>query len=187
MGHTINIALVEHRPNMLAGYDLDIPFYRHLQNELVQYIKQASLDNDIVCCHTGMSLGADTIWALAVLEAKQDTTIYADIQLIAHIPYGSQPDTWFDVNDKKRWAHIKEHADETIVHTDITCYPRNQQKQYAIKAIQETVHVLIENCDILLAVYNGDTNSDIAHIIQNTLTYKPVFQIRIDRPDDTNG
>lgn len=178
MERVIDISLIGHRPNALAGYDLDIPFYRQLQKELVQYIKQTSLSNDVVRCHTGMSLGSDTIWALAVLDAKQDCTIQADIQLIAHIPYLSQPDTWFDKKDKLRWKHITTHADKVIVTTDILHHP--VEKQHMSRAIQQTHQELIDCCDILLAIYNGDINSEIAHLITQATACKPVFQIRVD-------
>lgn len=180
MKKVIDIALIGHRPNMLAGYDLDIPFYRQLQKELVQYIKQASLSNDIVRCHTGMSLGSDTIWALAILDAKQDHTITATIQLVAHIPYVSQPDAWFDKHDKIRWEYIKTNADKIILTADISHYPVEEQKQHMSKAIQQTQQELITCCDVLLAIYNGDTHSEVSHLITQAMAHKPVFQIRVD-------
>lgn len=67
----VSISLTGHRPDKLAGYNLNDPFYDRLRRRLIRIIER-SLDNyEIVECHSGMALGADTVWAQAIVECQQ--------------------------------------------------------------------------------------------------------------------
>lgn len=55
---------------------------------------------------TGMALGADTWWGLAVLGSGMD--------LHAYIPYTSQPDAW-PAADRALWAELRRRARHEVV------------------------------------------------------------------------
>ena len=71
------LSLTGHRPNKLDGYKLYgsnhllRPYYQRLYNRLVLAITNALAKYDTVECHSGMALGADTIWALAIVAMKE--------------------------------------------------------------------------------------------------------------------
>lgn len=59
----LSIALTGHRPDKLAGYNLNNPFYGRLHERLMKIIERALDNYPLVECHSGMALGADTVWA----------------------------------------------------------------------------------------------------------------------------
>lgn len=71
MEERIGLALTGHRPPRLAGYDLNHPFYKNLQATLENLIERALLKYQVVDCHSGMALGADTVWSLAILACQE--------------------------------------------------------------------------------------------------------------------
>ena len=73
--NVVSISLTGHRPNKLAGYDLSKPYYTRLRNRLIAIIEHSLAKYDIVECHSGMALGADTVWAQAIVYCKENTTI----------------------------------------------------------------------------------------------------------------
>lgn len=59
MKEKITLSLTGHRPDKLAGYNLNQKFYHNLQSTLENYIKEALDHAQVVECHSGMALGAD--------------------------------------------------------------------------------------------------------------------------------
>lgn len=48
----VSLSLTGHRPDKLAGYNLNVPFYDRLRHRLIRIIER-SLDNyEIVECHS---------------------------------------------------------------------------------------------------------------------------------------
>ena len=95
----IVLSLTGHRPTKLDGYKLFGSnnmlrlYYQRLYNRLVLAITNALSKYDIVKCHSGMALGADTIWALAIVAMKQQ---YPNrVTFVAEIPDYNQPACWF--------------------------------------------------------------------------------------------
>src|SRR6218665_1764205 len=88
-----SIALTGHRPTKLDGYDRTTPFYRRLQEELLRIALRAlHASKEILELHSGMALGADTVWAEAISMLKQR---YPDrVRFVAHVPMPGQPDRW---------------------------------------------------------------------------------------------
>lgn len=79
------LALTGHRPDKLAGYNMQNEFYDRLRERLVRIIERSLENYPIVECHSGMALGADTIWAEAIIECRER---YGDARVIfvADIP-----------------------------------------------------------------------------------------------------
>ena len=69
--NVVSISLTGHRPDKLAGYDLSKPYYTRLRNRLIAIIERSLAKYDIVECHSGMALGADIVWAQAIVYCKE--------------------------------------------------------------------------------------------------------------------
>ena len=78
------IALTGHRPPKLADYDYNNIFYKRLYKKLDNIVKQALTGYDYLELHSGMALGADTIWAKVIVDNKKQ---FPDkIKFIADVP-----------------------------------------------------------------------------------------------------
>lgn len=62
------ICVTGHRPDKLYGYDLTDPRWKNLKN----IFKEKSIEMKCTNAISGMALGVDTIFALAVLELKKE-------------------------------------------------------------------------------------------------------------------
>ena len=61
------------------------PYYTRLRNRLIAIIERSLAKYDIVECHSGMALGADIVWAQAIVYCKEK---YGSdkIKFVAEIP-----------------------------------------------------------------------------------------------------
>lgn len=75
----MRICVTGHRPKLLYGYDLNNEKWQALKEKL----KGLLLEENCTEAITGMALGTDQIFALAVLELKESGK---DIKLICAIP-----------------------------------------------------------------------------------------------------
>lgn len=141
----ISIALTGHRPDKLAGYDMTRPYYDRLRNHLIMILETIIDRYDIVECHSGMALGADTIWAEAIIHCKEK---HGDrVMFVADIPDYNQPSRWTR-QSQEVWHDLI--AQATLVNT----YQKNDGMSYAYVLNQRNIGMISE-CDILLAVYDG--------------------------------
>ena len=142
----VSISLTGHRPDKLAGYDLNDPFYGRLRQRLIRIIER-SLDNyEQVECHSGMALGADTVWAQAIIECQQKYS-RDRIKFIAEIPNEQQPSKWQE-KDQKMWHYLMSKADSFNEYSE-----SNKDKSYPYILNQRNIG-MIKACDILIAVYD---------------------------------
>lgn len=81
------ISVTGHRPNKLYGYDLNNSRYIEMKNNFKKLLKENNCTEAI----TGMALGVDTIFALAVLELKEEGY---DIKLHCALPCNRQCSKW---------------------------------------------------------------------------------------------
>lgn len=143
----ISIAVTGHRPDKLWGYDLNHPKYKELESlimkEIAKIILEHQFENPIECI-SGMALGVDTIFAKAVLKMRMEAP--ESIRLIAAVPCIEQDKLWRG-NDKTTYKNILSLSDE-VVHVSKEPYTKgcmNARNQY-----------MIDRCNVLLAVWNGD-------------------------------
>ena len=156
----VSISLTGHRPDKLAGYDLNDPFYGRLRQRLIRIIER-SLDNyELVECHSGMALGADTVWAQAIVKCQQKYG-HNRIRFIADIPDEKQPSRWISKADRDRWKELVDQADEIRQYAH-----QNVGRSYAYILNQRNIG-MIKACDILIAVYNGDATGDTANGVRD--------------------
>lgn len=141
------VSLTGHRPDKLAGYDMSHEFYSRLKSRLAKIIEDFLAMHEIVECHSGMALGADTIWAQLIVECKRKYG--RRIRFVADIPDRNQSKLW-PLESHKLWQELLDQADEIIE------YAHNHQgRSYAYILNQRNIG-MIKACDYLIAVYNGD-------------------------------
>lgn len=165
----ITLSLTGHRPDKLAGYNLEQDYYRRLQDQLVDIIEKTLDRNPIVECHSGMALGADTVWARAIVACQQK---YGKERVIfvADIPDYNQPSRWYRQNQDE-WHELMRHADK------VNTYQLNDGKSYAYVLNQRNIG-MIKACDILIAVYNGEPKGGTANGVRDGKRMgKPVIHI----------
>lgn len=81
------LSVTGHRPNKLYGYDLNNPKYVTMKNNFKKLLKENGCTEAI----TGMALGVDTVFALAILELKEEGY---DIKLHCALPCNRQCSKW---------------------------------------------------------------------------------------------
>lgn len=141
----LTVALTGHRPDKLGGYDLNTPYYDVLENKLAQLLLEYLKMYDYVEAHSGMALGADTVWTKVILKLRDQ---YPDrITFVADIPNYNQSNRWFAKKDVNFWKHAIEEAD--VVNTW-----DEGSKSYA-HALQLRNIGMINPVDVLISVYDG--------------------------------
>lgn len=177
----LHIALTGHRPKLLGGYNMSAPGYVKLQNDLKRYI-QFQLDHyETVWCHSGLALGADTVWSKAILDAKQQ---YPErVFFHAEIPTLSQKDAWFKKSDIDFWDLQVSRADEkTVYDPEFETYNETKRKRLIGKVLNDRNIGMINHADILLAVYvEGSTGGT-----KNAIDYAKSQNKAIQYIDPTN-
>lgn len=162
----IHIALTGHRPNKLGGYDIATPAYKRLQLDMEYYIEYQLTTHDVVYCHSGLALGADTIWSKAILAMKERYP--KRVFFHAEIPMMNQKDAWFKKSDIDFWHKQVELADtSTVYDEDFHNYDESMRKRMAGKVLNQRNIGMIDHADVLLAVYDGTTSGGT----KNAITY----------------
>lgn len=110
--------------------------------ELIGNEIERMLCEDFEVFKSGMAVGADTIFAETVLKYKER---YPRVRLIAVIPCLEQEKLWNEI-DKIKYRSIVEKADEIEIVS---------HRPYFDGCMQIRNRILVENCDELLAVYDG--------------------------------
>lgn len=126
------IAGTGHRPDKLGGYSEDN--YKILVSIGEKYLKMLMPTKVI----SGMALGWDQALAQAAINLK--------IPLVAAIPFSTQDKVWSD-NSKKYYRELLCKATEIINVSDTD--------DYKLEYMQQRNVWMVDNCDILLAMFNG--------------------------------
>lgn len=139
----IHLALTGHRPERLAGYDLSALYYRCMRDYLLGVIKKYLTKYDTVVCHSGMALGADTIWAIAIVKAR---SIYGDrVKFHAEVPSRDQYHKWGKA-DQERWKYLIGVAQEVTDYFD--------QRKHYIQILDSRNVGMVDKCDVLITVWD---------------------------------
>ena len=134
----MRICVTGHRPNKLWGYDISNREWTALKDEF----KRLLIARKCVEAITGMALGVDTVFALAVLELKDAGH---DIKLHCALPCQNQERFW-SPEAKKQYHEILEKADEVTTVTDAP---------YSAYLMQKRNQFMVDNSDTVLAVWDG--------------------------------
>lgn len=165
--NAIHVCLTGHRPNKLWGYDLDVPEYDRLQDRLENIIESLVDEYDEVVCHSGLALGADTVWSIAILNKREE---YPNkVKFHAEIPFMGQSSRWFG-DSIALWEYQVEVADERTVYLNKNhCLAREDwslvPKEEIIKAMNDRNEGMVNASDIVIAIYDGGTSGGTCNAV----------------------
>lgn len=145
------VSFTGYRPEKLGFFGEDDPLFIDFITRLHQKIS-GLIDEGANIFISGMALGSDTLCAETVLELKKE---HPNIKLIAAIPCADQADHW----SEKQQAHYRElleKCDERVVLSN----------RYYNGCMQNRNRYLVDNCDVLLAIYDGKPGGT-----KNTVNY----------------
>lgn len=122
------------------------------------------MEYETVICHSGLALGADTVWSIAILNKREK---YPNrVKFHAEIPFMGQASKWFG-ESVNFWEYQVEHADSQSVY-----FTKKEDEEwadvprYAIsKALDDRNKGMVKAVDVLLALHNGSKSGT-----QNALT-----------------
>lgn len=134
------IAVTGHRPNKLYGYNLN----NEKNLELKEKLKKILINNKCTEAITGMALGVDTIFALAVLELKDEGY---NIKLHCAIPCRNHSSKWIK-ESVDLYNDILSKADVVKLVTDETYKP------YLMQVRNE---YMVDLADKIIAVWDGSS------------------------------
>lgn len=128
------VGITGHRPNKLFNeYEYDGPCTKYILEQLLIEIKRLGVKKAI----SGMAIGADTIWAELILSQN--------IPLIAAIPFKGQESRWPKAAQERYFKMLS----NPLVTQQIV------NSGYSNKAMQIRNEYIVDNCDVLIAVWNG--------------------------------
>lgn len=131
----MRIAVTGHRPSKLGNeYDYNGPYSKFIDSQLRNLLTEYQPSQGI----SGMALGVDTIFALICLEMK--------IPLLAALPFEGQESKWPLKSQKKYYEILNNQLTTTVM----VCEPGYDPEKMQIRNAY-----MVDNCDLLLAVYNG--------------------------------
>jgi uncharacterized phage-like protein YoqJ len=129
------IAFTGHRPDKLGGYKLPNPTYIKVCREIDSLLRELRPDNII----TGMALGIDQ-WAASVAHKL-------GIPFVAAIPFEGQEKAW-PLKSQRTYRLLRRLAVEEV----IVC-----EGEYAPAKMRLRNRWMVDNCDALIAVWNGSS------------------------------
>ena len=146
------ISVTGHRPSkMPAKYGYNINSTRW--NLLKQLFKNLLVQNNCTEAITGMALGVDTVFALAVLELKEDGY---DIKLHCAIPCNNHSCMW-PQESKDLYNQIIEKADIVKIVSN---------REYKPFLMQIRNEYMVDLSDKIIAVWDGSYKSGTANCIK---------------------
>lgn len=131
-----------HRPNKLGGYSKEA--YNILYDIAFEFLNSSAVERVI----SGMALGWDTALAEAAIDSH--------IKLTCAIPFRGQEGMW-PLESQNKYREIRSKADEII----IVC-----EGGYASWKMQTRNIWMTDNCDKILAMYNGDLSGGTYNCIK---------------------
>lgn len=138
------LAVTGHRPDKLGGYS------EEAEEQLVWFAQKMLLELKPDRVLTGMALG----WDLAIAEACH----LLEIPYIAYVPFLHQEDLWSEPA-KERYRFLLSNAIGDIYFGD----------RYAKWLFQKRNMALVDDCDDLLALWNGTEQGGTYNCIKYAL------------------
>lgn len=147
MAKSVTLAVTGSRPNKLkGGYDNMSSDNQRMIDFFTKTIEDTLALNDKVHCISGGALGADTLWAIAVINCR---FMYPGrVSLEMAIPFTNQDGNWPD-KSKNIYRDLLAQADKI---TNVS-----GQDLYEPTYMQARNEYMVDNCHGLIAIYNGTT------------------------------
>lgn len=135
----MRIAITGHRPNKLGNdYDLTSPLVKDIKNKIQHIITQSNQSGSNLELITGMALGIDTLFSLLAIENK--------IPFIAAIPCKDQ---------EKMWVQKSKDLYQSILKNKLCSIQMVSFKEYDLECMNKRNEWMVDNCDLLIAVWDG--------------------------------
>ncbi len=134
----MKISVTGHRPNKLYGYNLKDLRWIKLKNEFKQLLKE----NECEVAISGMALGVDTVFALAVLELKDEDY---PIKLHCAIPCKNHSCKWI--------KESRDLYDDILSKADIVKLV--SEEEYRPWLMQKRNEYMVDLADKVIAVWDG--------------------------------
>jgi uncharacterized phage-like protein YoqJ len=147
------VAGTGHRPDKLGGYS-DEAF-----NKLVEIAETTFKKTNPSEVISGMALG----WDMALAQAA----VNMGIPFIAAIPFLGQENMWI----KKTQEYYKELLSKAS-RIEIVC-----EGGYAAFKMQKRNEWMVDNSDVVLAMYNGDTSGGTYNCVKYATNRKPIINL----------
>lgn len=156
------ISCTGHRPDKLpnkeTGYKLPNPTYNFICQQIEKILLELKPEKGI----SGMALGSDQYFANICLKLN--------IPLIAAIPFKGQELAW-TVSSQKIYYQLLKKASQQI----IVC-----EGSYSSEKMQIRNEYLVDHCDILMAVFNGEKSGGTYKCIKYAESiHKKIIYIKI--------
>ena len=139
------LAVTGHRPNRLNNeYDGIGPCSDYIRKKL----KEKIIQYDATKLISGMALGVDMIFAELAIEMG--------IPLCAAVPFYGQEKIWAE-SSKERWVKALDEAQEIQIVSPggYTPWKMSVRNEW-----------MVDNCEVLLAVWNGDKKGGTANCVK---------------------
>lgn len=134
----MKICVTGHRPNKMYGYNLKDSRYLDLINKF----KEILINNNCTEAITGMALGTDTVFALAVIDLKNNG---CDIKLHCAIPCKNHSSKWLK-ETIDQYNYILRNADTIKIVSD---------EEYRPWLMQKRNEYMVDLSDKVIAVWDG--------------------------------
>ncbi len=138
------VAFTGHRPDKLGGYELPNPTYLKVCKDIDRTLKELKVEKVI----SGMALGVDQ-WAASI-------AIKLGIPFVAAVPFLGQEGMWPN-QSKKIYKFLLDKAGEIVI---------VNEGGFTAKKLQLRNEWMVDNCDVLIAVYNGDDKGGTANCVR---------------------
>jgi uncharacterized phage-like protein YoqJ len=149
------IMVTGHRPDKLpGGYNLESPHNVALRNLFINILEKTQPTS----CITGMALGVDQIFALAVLKHKEK---YPTCKLIAAVPCPEQSDIWKNKATVALYKDILSKCD----------YVKMVSPKYDNMCMKVRNLWMIKNCTSAIAIFDGSPGGT-SHAVNQLKTAK---------------
>jgi uncharacterized phage-like protein YoqJ len=138
------VAFTGHRPDELGGWDLPNPTYVHVCQQIEKTLKEVQPEKVI----SGMALGVDQ-WAANI-------AVKLNIPFVAAMPFVGQDSVWNAESKKTFQVLLNKSAEQVIV----------SEGGYTAAKMQVRNEWMVNHCDVLIAVYNGDPTGGTANCVK---------------------
>lgn len=125
-----------HRPNKIGGFSIPNPTYNYICQQTEKLLLEIKPDK----CISGMAIGYDQYAAIICIRLN--------IPVIAAIPFKGQESKW-NQSQKNIYHKLLSKTSEKVIVSE---------GEFTIEKMQIRNQYIVDNCDILIACYDGSAS-----------------------------
>lgn len=145
----MKVGVTGHRPDKLWGYNIYVKPYLVLRSRFRQLLMDLNCEEGF----SGMALGTDMVFALAILDLKKQGV---DIKLHCAIPCKNHSSKWINPMDIALYNKILELADTVKIVSNV---------EYSPWTMQVRNKYIVNHVDKMVSLYNGDPTGGTANCV----------------------